>query len=75
MRSITLMSLEIHCSKYLQEHLLISIGDNVKPCPIDKPYISLDSNVETLFLLISLQVDRKKVLTKQSLIKFMVQIL
>ena len=59
MRSITLKSLEIHCSKYLKEHLIISIGDNVNPCPIDKPYISLDSDVETLFLLISLQEESK----------------
>ena len=49
----------IHCSKYLKEHLLYSIGDNVSPCTIDKPYISLVNKVETQFLLISLQRESK----------------
>ena len=49
----------IHCSKYLKEHLLISIGDNVNTCPIDKPYILLDNKVETQFLLIFLQGESK----------------
>ena len=35
------------------------MGDNVNPCPIDKPYISLDNKVETQFLLISLQEESK----------------
>ena len=55
-----------------------SIGDNVNPCPIDKPYISLDNMIETQFLLLSLQGESKfwskKFLIKQSLLKFMAQI-
>ena len=38
---------------------MYSIGDNVNPCPIDKPYISLVNKVETQFLLISLQRESK----------------
>ena len=38
---------------------LFSIDDNVNPCPIDKPYISLDNKVETQFLLLSLQREPK----------------
>ena len=49
------------------------------PCPIDKPCISLFNKVETQFLLIYLHRESKywikKVLTKQSLLKFMAQIL
>ena len=29
------------------------------PCPIDKPYISLDNKIETQFLLLSLQGESK----------------
>ena len=38
---------------------MISTGDNVNHCPIDKPSISLDNKVETQFLLISLQEESK----------------
>ena len=54
---------------HLLEHILLkifkgtpdifSIGDYVNPCPIDKPYISLDNKVETQFLLLSLQRESK----------------
>ena len=37
-------ALHIHCSKYLKEH---QRSDNVNPCPIDKPYTSLDDKVES----------------------------
>ena len=42
---------------HLKEHLII--GDNVKPCPIDKPYISLDNKVEAQILLLSLKRESK----------------
>ena len=38
---------------------MYSIGDNVNPCPIDKPYISLVNKVETQFLMIYLQRESK----------------
>ena len=41
-----------------------NIGDNVNPCPIDKPYISLVNKVETQFLLISLQRESKYLVKK-----------
>ena len=54
--------------KYLMEHLIISIGNNVNPWPIDKPCISLDNKAETQFLLLSLQksqsIESKKVFDK-----------
>ena len=56
------------------------MGDNVIPCPIDKPCISLDNKAETpfsvtIFAKIVQVLDQNKVLTKQSLLKFMAQIL
>ena len=45
--------------KYLNEHLIIFEGDNANPCRIDKPYISLDNKLETLFLSLSLQRESK----------------
>ena len=48
--------MHIHCSKYLKEHQIISFGDNVNPCPIDKPYISLDNKI---IILLSLQRESK----------------
>ena len=35
------------------------MGDNANPCPINKPYISLDNKVETQFLSLSLQRESK----------------
>ena len=35
------------------------MGDNVNPCPIETPYISLDNKVETQFLLITFQREYK----------------
>ena len=37
---------ELHCSKYLKEHLVIFIGNNVNACPIDQTCISLDNKQE-----------------------------
>ena len=55
------------------------MGDNFNPCPIEMPYISLGNKVETQFLMLSLQRESKywikKIVTKQSLLKFMAQIL
>ena len=39
--------------KYLKEHLIFSIVDNVSPCQIDKACSSLGYEAETQFLLLS----------------------
>ena len=45
------------------------------PCPVDKSYISLVDKVDTQFLFDIFAKRSKKRLTKQSLLKFMAQIL
>ena len=71
---------QIHCSKYLKEHLIIFIGDSVIPRPIAKACISLDNKAEIQFLFailakIAKVLDQKKFITKHSVFKLMAQIL
>ena len=42
----------------------IFVGDNVDPCPIDKPYISLDNKEEPQFILLSLLRESKYLIKK-----------
>ena len=44
------LDVEYTLLKIFKETPEFSIGDNVNPCPKDKPYISQDNKVETQFL-------------------------
>ena len=51
--------LNVICQPYLHPRKTQVYGNNVGPCPLDRPYISLDNKVENQFLLISLQEESK----------------